>query len=276
MAINTKIEWTDVTWNPVTGCTKVSQGCKHCYAERVWKRLSKIPNTVYYDREFTDVQLHRDRLNDPMKWKAPRRVFVNSMSDLFHESVPFDFIKVVFGVMAICKRHQFQILTKRPERALAFFQWIGDTGEYFDNIFLGVSVEDNETALQRIPEILKIESIRPWVSIEPLLDVVFLLSDWMKIGIQWVVVGGESGPGARPMHPDHVRRIQRACEEMNIPFFFKQWGELLPHCQSEEHQQYHPVQFPSPNNSSKMNTYYRIGKKQAGALLDGNKYEEMP
>lgn len=275
MSINTKIEWTDVTWN-LTGCAKVSQGCKHCYAERVWKRLSKIPGTIYFGREFTDVQLHRDRLNDPVKWKTPRRIFVNSMSDLFHESVPFDFIKVVFGVMAVCKHHQFQVLTKRPERAVEFFQWIGDTGEYFENIWLGVSVEDNATALQRIPEVLKLKSVRLWVSIEPLLSPVFLLSSWAKDGVQWVVVGGESGPGARPMHPDWVRHLHDQCLETNIRFFFKQWGELLPHCQSEEHQQYNPVQFASPNNPQKMNTYYRIGKKRAGALLDGNRYEEMP
>lgn len=178
MADKSKIEWTNATWNPVTGCTKVSDGCKNCYAKRDWQRLSANPKTVYFGRAFEDVQYHIERLDQPLKWQKPRMIFVNSMSDLFHESVPFLSILHIFGVMSAAYRHTYQILTKRPERAAEFFEWAtqfenspllsryGISGWPLKNVWLGISVEDNKTAQQRIPYLEHFNVGIKWVSAE--------------------------------------------------------------------------------------------------------------
>lgn len=300
MADHSKIEWTEATWNPVTGCTKVSAGCKHCYALREWPRLSANPKTIYFGREFGDVQCHGDRLIDPLRWTRPRRVFVNSMSDLFHEAVPDAFIDRVFAVMALSQQHTFQVLTKRAERMKSYMvsltfnqqhqQRIADAAEAMGyaigpqlepihlgrlqkavstiqankaavasadhlrqsllqtlpNVWLGVSVEDQASANERMPYLLQTPTAVRWVSMEPLVGPVsFRWATWVDHdalkeergrvwhldgleGIHWVVVGGESGPKARPMHPNWVRAIRDQCQEAAVPFFFKQWGEWVP------------------------------------------------
>ena len=259
-----KIEWTDETWNPVTGCTKISAGCKHCYAERDWPRLQHLP--AYAGRAFTDVRCHADRLDQPLRWKNPRRIFVNSMSDLFHPDVPDDFIDKVFAVMAIEKTHVFQVLTKRPKRMRAYFEslrygrdaddrgykviaWadaqfgitsrqvdlIGQTPKGLQNVWLGVSVEDQATADERIPLLLQTTAAVRWVSAEPLLGSVSLSVpfDGYKVNaaagarpgippINWVVVGCESGPKARPMNPDWARSLRAQCAAEGVAFFMKQ------------------------------------------------------
>ncbi len=292
MSDKSAIEWTDATWNPVTGCTKVSQGCKHCYAEREWPRLAaprEKPN-IYTGRAFTDVMCHPEKLNIPLRWAKPRRIFVNSMSDLFHESVPDEFIDKVFASMALCPQHTFQVLTKRPKRMHDYLtEELGDriaaAGEKFvdegvltsqqhadrahyytdvsdqerhwhsiysrwplPNVWLGVSVEDQVTADERIPLLLQTPAAVRWVSAEPLLSEINLraidLGDlyWLnaltsdvrimfdggmpaapRFGkLDWVVAGGESGPKARPMHPDWVRSLRDQCQAAGVPFFFKQ------------------------------------------------------
>lgn len=262
MSDKTGIAWTDASWNPVTGCTKVSQGCKHCYAEREWGRLSaNLKSPAYHGRAFTDVACHADRLNQPLRWKKPRMIFVNSMSDLFHENVPDDFIDKVFAVMALAEKHVFQVLTKRPERMLAYLSDPGleDRIGYqaipkvhdksygvlkwpIENVWMGVSVEDQATADERIPLLLQTPAAVRWVSAEPLIGPVDfedvpvgmfgplrLQSNTDNPRLDWVVCGGESGgPKARPMHPDWADHLQSQCEEAGVPFFFKQWGEWLP------------------------------------------------
>jgi protein gp37 len=240
MGDSTGIEWTDATWNPVTGCTKVSQGCKHCYAERDWNRLAHLP--AYQGRAFTDVACHPKRLDQPLRWKRPRRIFVNSMSDLFHEDVPFEFIEEVHEVIRETERHTFQILTKRPDRMVEFWKWRKEV--YFANsctsapprnAWYGVSVEDQSTADYRVPLLLQTPAAVRWISAEPLLGPVSLVVpfDGARVdaakgarpgipGLDWVVVGGESGPKARPMHPDWARSLRDQCAAAGVPFFMKQ------------------------------------------------------
>jgi protein gp37 len=240
----TKIEWADEVWNPVTGCTKVSPGCAHCYAERLAGRFWK-------GRKFTDVRVHPERLDDPLRWKKPRRVFVNSMSDLFHPAVETLWIAEVFSTMQRCPQHTFMILTKRPERMHELLsRW--DHGRSLDhwpvwplpNVWLGVSAETQKEADARIPILLQTPAAVRFVSAEPMLGPVILREYWMphydpkqhyaidppnyrdKLG--WVICGGESGPGARPMHPDWARGLRDHCQAAQVPFFFKQWGEWLP------------------------------------------------
>ncbi len=242
--MTTKIEWCmnpDGTrgevWNPVTGCNKVSQGCKHCYAETIAERFWATqypPNPDGSPRRFTDVRLHPERLEDPLKWKKPRRVFVNSMSDLFHESVPFGFMMAVWGAMDSCKRHTFMVLTKRPERLLAFFDWWENDAQMLagpgilPNVWLGVSVEDQTTADQRIPLLLQTPAAVRFVSYEPALGPVdfdhltYCARNGFKSLINWIIMGGESGSGARPMHPDWARSVRDQCQAAGVPFFFKQ------------------------------------------------------
>jgi protein gp37 len=208
----TTIAWTQETWNPATGCSRVSEGCRHCYAERLSlnRGWSKLPWTAANAQQ--NVILHPDRLDKPRTWKDPRRVFVNSMSDLFHEAIPDDFVRQIFDVMNDCERHTFQILTKRPERAAVW------PGPWPQNIWVGASVE-NRKALPRLGAIRRCGAAVRWVSFEPLLEDLGPLD---LSGIDWVVVGGESGPGFRPM--DHVwaRSIRDQCVAAGIPFFFKQ------------------------------------------------------
>jgi len=234
VAGNTSIEWTESTWNPVTGCSKVSLGCRHCYAERMAKRLQAMGQTNY--RNGFQVTTHEHALDLPLSWKKPQTIFVNSMSDLFHESVPLEFILRVFSVMSRANWHCYQILTKRPER----LEQLDPVLPWQPHIWMGVSVE-NQDYVYRIDCLRRTHAHVKFVSFEPLLGPVHNV-DWT--GVNWAIVGGESGPGARPMHEEWVLEIRNACRQKRIPFFFKQWGGL--------------------------------NKKKNGRILQGNVYEEMP
>ena len=234
MAQNSQIEWTQATWNPVTGCTKNSPGCKNCYAERMAKRLQAMGVPQY--RNGFKLTLQPEALSLPLKWKKPRFVFVNSMSDLFHERVPLEFVKQVFEIMSQSSQHTFQVLTKRPELALEYspyFTWP-------DNVWMGTSIE-NALYTYRIKPLRKIPAKIRFISLEPLIGPIPRIS---LQGINWVIVGGESGPGSRPMKPEWVRDIRDQCLLQNVPFFFKQWGG--------------------------------VNKKKAGRILDGRTWDEMP
>ena len=214
MATQSPIEWTESTWNPVTGCTRISAGCLNCYAQRMAKRLRAMGQKRYRN-EFR-VTLHPHVLAEPYHWKKPRIVFVNSMSDLFHEAIPFDFIQDVFTVMRENRRHTFQILTKRSQRLAQFAPLLN----WSENIWMGVTVENNDY-VERVDDLRAVDATVKFLSLEPLLGPV---PDLLLSGIDWVIVGGESGPGARPMHQRWVLDIKEQCEENGTPFFFKQWG----------------------------------------------------
>jgi len=232
----THIEWADEVWSPVTGCTKISPGCKHCYAERMAKRLRG--RFGYPKDEPFQVTLHPERLIGPKKWKKPRMVFVCSMGDLFHEDVPFDFIHQVFNVMADCRGigHTFLVLTKRPKRMLRFFK--SEDRLYIPpkNVWLGVTAENQEQADKRIPILLQIPAKVRFVSVEPMLGPIDLLTDkyhWLEFdgiypGLDWVICGGESGPVARPMNPDQARELRDQCKAAGVPFFMKQIDKRTP------------------------------------------------
>jgi protein gp37 len=243
MADKSKIEWTEATWNPVTGCTKVSPGCDHCYAETFAERWRGTPGHPY-ENGF-DVQLRPGRMDQPLRWTKPRMIFVNSMSDLFQDGVPDEFIAEVFAVMALAGRHTFQLLTKRhgrmrsllnkrafpklvENRALKRNEYAKHLEWPLLNVWLGVSVEDQQWASIRIPALIDTPAAVRWISAEPLLGPVDLnYTDKDALvdgGLDWVVVGGESGPGARPMDPDWARRLRDECAAASVPFFFKQWG----------------------------------------------------
>jgi protein gp37 len=218
MAEKSSIEWTDATWNPVTGCTKISPGCKHCYAETFaerWRGIAGHP----YEQGF-DLRLWPDRLEAPLRWKAPRMIFVNSMSDLFHENVPDEFIGKVFAVMAQVQRHSFQVLTKRAER-LASWHDKNRSAWWLPNVWIGVSVEDRRYGLPRVPFLRGVRAAVRFLSVEPLLEDI---GEMDLQGIDWVIVGGESGPGARPMRPEWAASVRDQCLAADVPFFFKQWG----------------------------------------------------
>lgn len=216
MATMTTIEWTEQTWNPVTGCTKVSPGCKHCYAEVMANRLQAM-NVPGYANGFK-VTLMPDRMDQPLKRKKPTIYFVNSMSDLFHEDVPFEYIDRVFEVIRRTPRHTYQVLTKRAERMAEYFS-TGRTAP--PNAWLGVSVEDQKYGVPRIDFLKKIDAKVRFLSIEPFLEALGKLD---LTGIHWVIVGGESGHGARPMKSEWVKEVLDACELHGSEFFFKQWG----------------------------------------------------
>lgn len=229
-----QIEWTEVTWNPVTGCSKISEGCKHCYAERMTARLRAM-GVIKYMAGFT-VTLHEPLLQEPLRWRRPRVVFVNSMSDLFHESVPTSFIEAVFDVMRRTPRHTYQVLTKRSKRAAA----LGPQLPWPSNVWLGVSIESNRW-MNRLDDLKSTAACTKFLSLEPLLGP---LPDLDLSGIDWVIAGGESGPGARPMCADWIRDIRDNCSASGVPFFFKQWGGVF--------------------------------KKRTGRLLDGRTWDELP
>lgn len=260
MSGNTKIEWADATWNPVRGCTKISPGCKNCYAETFAERWRGVPGHPY--EQGFDLRLVPEKLGEPLKWKKPKRIFVNSMSDLFQEGVPFDFIAQCFDVMIEAHWHIFQILTKRADRMLEFVKWWIETEngrDWFDglpnNIWLGASCENQQYADERIPKLLQTPAAKRFVSYEPALGPVafdkmiasrsqdgpaeiwdslrgkrhttgekggYTYSDIPKL--DWVIVGGESGTGARPMQPEWARSVRDQCVAADVPFFFKQWG----------------------------------------------------
>jgi protein gp37 len=322
----TKIEWADRVWNPITGCTKVSEGCRNCYAERLAGRFWK-------DRKFTEVRMHPERLSQPLSWKKPSRVFVNSMSDLFHPDVDHDFIGDVFRVMEKTPQHTYLILTKRPKEMLYWFNLM-NAERYLPKVWLGVSVEDQKSAEKRIPLLLKTPAAVRFVSCEPLLGPVDLWkfatreetfgsmfdhrgsypfykelgfpSGTVKYheGIDWVIVGGESGPNARPMHPDWAISIRDQCVDAGVPFFFKQWGEWKPIYAmegNESNQLYFPPPKRDPDGFGKCKVpnaiigydgelkdnwwsvenhvnhkTFKVGKKRAGRLLDGREWNEFP
>lgn len=229
-----RIEWTDATWNPVTGCSKISEGCLHCYAERMAIRLRAMgqPN---YQQGFA-VTCHENMLEYPLRWRKPRRIFVNSMSDLFHESIPDEFIVRVFQIMQRASWHQFQVLTKRAERMARLSPLL----PWPANVWLGVTVE-NSGQQRRIDALRASPAAVKFLSMEPLLSAVPSIH---LNGLDWIIVGGESGPGARPMQRDWVEQIRIQCDEREIPFFFKQWGG--------------------------------VNRKATGRLLNGRTYDEMP
>ncbi len=234
MAGDSKIEWTQMTWNPVTGCSKVSQGCKHCYAERMAHRLQAMGMTRYANG--FRVTLHPDLIDVPLRWRDPRLIFVNSMSDLFHEEVPLTFIRRVFATMNRCPHHTFQILTKRGKRLREIAEFLS----WPTNVWMGVSVE-NTKVMHRIHDLRTVPAAIRFLSCEPLIG---SIPNLPLEGIHWVIVGGESGPGARPMDPAWVDNILNQCRKARVPFFFKQWGG--------------------------------VWKVRAGRLLHGRTYNEMP
>lgn len=219
MGTQSNIEWTEVTWNPVTGCYKLSQGCKHCYAERMAHRLH-LMGSPRYANGFKPT-LHWDLIDQPRAWKKPRTVFVNSMSDLFQLDVPAEFIAAVFRTMVETPQHTYQILTKRSDRLLELAPHL----PWPDNVWMGVSVED-EKVLHRVPDLQRVPAHVRFLSCEPLLGPLPRLP---LAGIHWVIVGGESGPGARPMQPRWVEQIKRQVERAGAAFFFKQWGGVRKH-----------------------------------------------
>lgn len=255
MSDKSKIEWTDATWNPVTGCTKVSPGCAHCYAETFAKRFRGVPDHPY--QQGFDLKLWPDRLGLPLAWKERKMIFVNSMSDLFHEDVPDDFIAKVFDVMCRAKHHIFQVLTKRSERMLTWtiahfrFDSSREDGKavWPPHVWLGVSLE-NQNYTWRIKHLQKSPAHIKFISIEPLLSHTSLDPSLLE-AIQWIIVGGESGPRSRPMKPEWVYEIRNQCEKYGVPFFFKQWGTYDP-------------------------TGKRVGKKVAGRILEGKTWDETP
>ncbi len=227
MAVVSTIEWTDSTWNPVTGCTKISPGCKNCYAEVIAERFRGVPNHPYV--QGFDIRLWPQRLELPLKWKKPRRIFVNSMSDLFHPYVPDEFINRVFETMCKASNHQFQVLTKRPERMLEYMEsWdknMGPLAEKHPNIWLGTSIE-TEKYMERAFLVSRLSSSVRFLSCEPLLGSLDLrpVLSGEHGRINWVIVGGESGPRSRPMKKEWVTEIRNQCRSAEVPFFFKQWG----------------------------------------------------
>ena len=228
------IEWTEMTWNPTTGCSKISAGCKNCYAERLSKRLKAMGHKKY-ENNFK-LTLHPDTLDIPYTWRKSKVVFVNSMSDLFHEDVPLDYIQKVFEVMNDLPQHKFQVLTKRADRLAELAPLLNWT----QNIWMGVSVED-ERVIERIDQLRNTGAFVKFLSLEPLIGP---LPDLNLFNIDWAIVGGESGPKARPMEEDWVIDLRDQCQAANVPFFFKQWGG--------------------------------VNKKKTGRLLDGKTYDEMP
>ena len=344
----TKIAWTEHVWNPTAGCDKVSPGCKFCYALREARRLRYNPNpkisSVYRDvvtpkgtpLNWTGkVELIESKLQEPLRWRKPRLVFVDSMSDLFHQSLPDEAIDRVFAVMALCPQHTFQVLTKRAERMWKYATAVNGSERFHDinlaaqrivgspgwgavlptqrdgrghggwplpNVHLGVSVEDQATADERIPWLLKTPAAVRFVSYEPALGPVNfeplgVCRDYRDgtpeevPGLDWVIVGGESGPGARPMHPDWARSVRDQCQAAGVPFFFKQWGEWQDGSEPGQPKTARIVlndgRYGTTPDDFSMETVERwgefrpcmmakVGKKAAGALLDGRAWTENP
>lgn len=322
----TKIEWTDRSWNPVRGCSMVSAGCTNCYAMKQAHRFSGKGQPYEGLTEMGPhgpcwngkVRLVPDLLDAPLRWKKPQRIFVNSMSDMFHEDVPDEFIDQVFAVMALAQQHSFQVLTKRPGRMQSYCStvtferlrhWMNlaaDGGEHrvgaynlvsiaakakkgteyqfkrtprppLPNVWLGVSVEDQKTADERIPLLLQTPAAIRFVSYEPalgpvdfsaFLPVMTIGGVEMELWLSWIIAGGESGPNARPAHPDWFRSVRDQCQSAGIPFFFKQWGEWLPAGEDGA-----PCDHQHLNCSDQP---VRVGKKRAGRLLDGREWNELP
>jgi protein gp37 len=363
MGDKTGIEWTDATWNPLIGCSLKSDGCKNCYAMKVAHRFQGTHNHYKGTTKLTSFGPHWTGvvnqsplaiLNQPLRWTRPRMIFVNSMSDLFHESVDFEYIAACFGVMAAASQHKFQVLTKRPERAVEFFAWLKETyssvaldeanfcarmamkygvepgllgmvasdeatslfeGWPLKNVWMGTSIENQKAAEDRMLSLIKIPAAVRWISAEPLLgpvDFGFMGTlpnsitgssyQLMHQHIDWMVVGGESGPGARPMAPSWARSILRQCKEADIPYLFKQWGDWGPHDDGSvtvvggdgeeftvrlplamESQEKKPI-VVKPKGGGRSRTFRavdgwwmeKLGKKVAGRELDGSLYDGYP
>lgn len=380
MGTKSTIEWTDRTWNPIVGCSKCSAGCDNCYAERMAARQAymgnhnylKVVNHIVEDLSGENVVNEPDfwfegwtgktdfvesAIEKPLYWKTPQHIFVCSMSDLFHPSVPFEWIADVWRTMAFCPQHTFQVLTKRIERALEFVKWLENKHTYdggdlmfknpdggyiwktwpLPNVWLGTTAENQEMADKRIPDLLKCPAAKRFVSVEPMLSAVdlekaidvpngrylnYLRGDYYVVigkdengqaifsdrpygaigrgrGVDWVICGGESGPGARPMHPDWARGLRDQCKAAGVPFFFKQWGEYAPlsnwhvmvpegnyaftpagqKITPKDNDPKHHV-WPATENDGYKNddefSSYRVGKKKAGCLLDGVEHKEFP
>lgn len=239
MSDNSKIEWTDATWNPVRGCTKISPGCKHCYAEAFAERFRGVPGHPY--EQGFDLKRIPEKLAEPLKWASPKTVFVNSMSDLFHKDIPTDYVVAVAKVMALTPWHTYQVLTKRAERLPKLLSGPLAFAANLPHIWWGTSVEDRKYGVPRIAHLRAAPARTRFLSVEPLLEDVGTLD---LTGIHWVIVGGESGRGARPMAPAWVTSLQHQCEEAGVPFFFKQWGGF--------------------------------NKGKAGRLLNDRTYDELP
>ncbi len=308
----TKIEWTDAVWNPVTGCTPISAGCANCYAKRMVARLKG--RCGYPKRRPFDVTLHHDRLAEPLHWRTPRRVFVCSMGDLFHEDVPDTFIEAVFAHMSFAGQHTFQVLTKRPDRMARWFvrhtlsecqaevvanpamyphrddfkmrdlraingtrKGLGD-GDYWPlpNLWLGTTCENQDTYDERKHWLLQCPAAVHFLSLEPLLEGIDLRDDFWESGqrVNWVIAGGETGPGARPAHPDWFRSVRDQCAAAGVKFFFKGWGDwahISDTCIGH-----------SEKSGKRLHLWPdrvlmgRLGKKLAGRLLDGKEHNAVP
>jgi len=324
------IIWTDRSTNPTKGCSRKSPGCENCYAARMAYRLEKMGQKKYTGLSYKDnngtinwtgkIVLDIEAMEKDVERKTPTKFFIDSMSDLFHPQIPFEFILKVYNQMLLNPQHIYQILTKRIVRAVEFHEWILDSGTYErsdlkNNIWIGTTTENQNMADSRIPELLKIKAlfgrIKAWISIEPMLEEINLKSSlggtiWIggqrgctgkhygigttecprelhhhhdercRPGLDWVVVGGESGPGARPMHPEWVRKIKEQCIEANVPFLFKQWGAWLP--VDEDFVKSKMTRYGVPKNirQTENQSYLKIGKKNAGRLLDGVLHNENP
>lgn len=316
MGDQSKIEWTDATWNVVTGCTPIGAGCAHCYAKRQFPR-------VYSPRTFDQVKTHPERLEQPLNWRKPRRVFTCSMGDLFHETVTNDWIDRVWAVMAICAmhtgyeigNHTFQVLTKRPARMREYVLGLnreviadvaagmmedGDTWwdsvyhsmpEPLPNVWLGASASTQEDLERVVPPLLKTPAAVRFLSLEPLLGPINLrecchVDDYHidaldtpdpSFRVSWVIVGGESGPRARPVHPKWVRAIRDQCDDAGVPFFFKQWGEWAPDCihPGDMYGDHDPCR-TTPRPDRPTGVMFRCGKRRAGRKLDGKVWNQIP
>jgi len=245
MSLNSPIEWTDATWNPVRGCVKISPGCKHCYAEKFAERFRGVRGHPY--EQGFDLRLVPEKLTEPFSWRSPKLVFVNSMSDLFQEEVPDGYVELVSRVMATANWHTYQVLTKRSERLRGMLDSELRFAAKQENIWWGVSVENRKHGLPRIEHLRQSPAKVRFLSVEPLLE---HLGEIDLTGISWVIVGGESGPGARPMLPEWVISIREQCREQHVPFFFKQWGGVRKikngrHLEGRTYDEY-PRRAPNP------------------------------
>lgn len=340
MGAKTGIEWTDATWNPIIGCSRVSEGCRNCYAEGIAGRFGNGKETVYSGLTqivngrpvWTGQIKETQQLLQPLSWRKQRKVFVNSMSDLFHQNVTDEQRDRIFAVMFAAGRHTFQVLTKRPQAMLDYFsednprytarkivdtaRAMGISDHVFDcdiyfplmNVWLGVSVENQAAADERIPILLKTPAAKRFISAEPLLGPITFDGRWQEHpnpavhfnwldGLDWVIAGGESGPNARPMHVAWARTLRDESAACEVPFFFKQWGEWLPGLQYEDvHRAADPDEaqskFPCMDWDDELgkwfdtgggwaddlgeNAVFRVGKKLAGALLDGVEHKQFP
>jgi protein gp37 len=277
---NSKIEWTEKTWNPITGCTPISEGCQNCYAARMAKRLA---GRYGYPRHnpFKPGTLHVDKMEEPLRWRKPSRIFVCSMGDLFHKNVSYARILDVCSVVRKAPQHTFIILTKRPDIMKHYTEYLWHSwnmDSWPANCWLGVTTENQQRADERIPILLQIPAAVRFVSVEPMLGPVDL-SLWMVSGyeeppyddvINWVIAGGETGPGARPMHPDWVKGLRDQCASARVPFFFKSWGEWTNNYPQGTSLACRDMAYRHDT------TFYNVGKNKAGRLLDNREWNEYP